>query len=601
MAVRTAAKLYDIPLTTLRDRVDNRISIDVTKSGPDPLLSQLEEARLVKYLIYMSNLGYGYTRSQVMELGTDLALHLGKRKKDDPPLSRTWFSNYMGRWPELRVIKPRGLAVIRAKCASREKIAAYYEELKRILQKYDLEDKSEAIYNIDEKGLPTEHKPPDIVTGKNSGGQSITSPKDKITTVIGAGSAIGHQIPPFYIFAGKRKIDHLIDGGLPGTDYTVTESGWSNADVFEEYMKDHFSTYVHVKEGEHHLVLYDGHASHVTLSLIDWAKERNIILFLLSPHTSHILQPLDVGCFGPLQKIYNKECSSYLRKNPGQVVCRLNICQISAKAYSLALSPENLRSSFRRAGIYPYNPEAVPSYLLKPSKVYRNAQDQNPKEQEIQECGATAELETHVDDHELIAIQEMQAHTQSAGVTEDTPESDEEHYMKTFFDTRKIQPTKEKTLKKPRRNLNALISGQAITEETVYEKIVDYKQQSKGKSKQKRQLEDSQKSTKKNGKKQKKEKENNSVGAKKSTSKAGCSYMYISDSELSDFSDDNGDPCCVCKKGSPPRLKDCLDIVIIKWAQCEHCQHWTHLRFCAKERVIRLNQTFLCPCCTVTE
>jgi hypothetical protein len=270
----------------------------------------------------------------------------------------------------------------------------------------------------DEKGLQTELKPPDTVTGKNSGGQSITPPKDK-TTVIGAVSAIGHQIPPFYIFTGKRKIDHLIDGDLPGTDYTVTESCWSNADVFQEYMKDHFSKYVHVKEGEHLLLLYDGH---VTLSLIDWAKERSIILFLLPPHASHILQPLDVGCFGPLQKIYNKECSSYLRKNLGQVVCRLNICQISAKSYSLALSPENLRSSFRRAGIYLYNTEAVPSYLLKPSEVYRNAQEQNPKEQEIQECGATAELETHVDDHELIAIQEVQAHTQS--VTEDIPESD---------------------------------------------------------------------------------------------------------------------------------------------------------------------------------
>lgn len=586
MAVRTAAKLYDIPLTTLRDRVDNRISIDVTKSGPDPLLSQLEEVSLVEHLIYMSNLGYGYTRSQVMELGTDLALYLGKRKKDDPLLSRTWFSNFMGRWPELRVIKPRGLAAIRAKCTSPEKIAAYYEELKRILQKYDLEDRPESIYNIDEKGLQTEHKPPDTVTGKNSGGQSITSPREK-TTIIGAGSAIGHQIPPFYIFAGKRKIDHLIDGGSPGTDHTVTESGWSNADVFEEYMKDHFSKYIHVKEGEHILVLYDGHASHVTLSLIDWAKERNIILFLLPPHTSHILQPLDVGCFGPLQKIYNKECSSYLRKNPGQVVCRLNICKISAKAYSLALSPENLRSSFRRAGIYPYNPEAVPSYLLIPSEVYRNVQELNPKEQEIQECRATAELETLVDE----AIQEVQAHTKSAGVTEDTsiPESDEEHFMETFFDTRKIKPTKEKSQKKPRRNLNALISGQAITEETVYEKIVDYKQQSKGKFKQKRQLEDSQKPTKKNDKKQKKEKE-----------KAGCSYMYLSDSEISD---DNayGDPCCVCKKMSPPGIKDCLDVAIIKWAQCESCQHWTHLRFCAKERVMRRNQDFLCPCCTETE
>jgi hypothetical protein len=45
----------------------------------------------------------------------------------------------MGRWPELGVIKPRGLAAIRAKCASPGKIAAYYEELERILQKYDFD------------------------------------------------------------------------------------------------------------------------------------------------------------------------------------------------------------------------------------------------------------------------------------------------------------------------------------------------------------------------------------------------------------------------------------------------------------------------------
>ena len=76
--------------------------------------------------------------------------------------------------------------------------------------------------------------------------------------------------------------------------------------------------------------------------------------------------------------------------------------------------------------------------------------------------------------------------------------------METFFDTRKIKPTKEKTQKKQRRNLNALISGHAITEETVYEKIVDYKQQSKGKSKQKTQLEDSQKPTKNNDKRKRK-------------------------------------------------------------------------------------------------
>lgn len=36
-----------MPLTTLRDRVDNRDDLDCTKSGPDPLLTQIEEGKLV--------------------------------------------------------------------------------------------------------------------------------------------------------------------------------------------------------------------------------------------------------------------------------------------------------------------------------------------------------------------------------------------------------------------------------------------------------------------------------------------------------------------------------------------------------------------------
>ena len=45
-----ASKLYGVPLTTLRDRVAGAISIDVTKSGPDPVLSMEEEARLTRHI-----------------------------------------------------------------------------------------------------------------------------------------------------------------------------------------------------------------------------------------------------------------------------------------------------------------------------------------------------------------------------------------------------------------------------------------------------------------------------------------------------------------------------------------------------------------------
>ena len=48
-------------------------------------------------------------------------------------------------------------------------------------------------------------------------------------------------------------------------------------------------------------LIFNGHGSHTTLEWINIARDYNIILFCLPPHTTHRLQPLDVGCFGPLQ------------------------------------------------------------------------------------------------------------------------------------------------------------------------------------------------------------------------------------------------------------------------------------------------------------
>ncbi len=45
------------------------------------------------------------------------------------------------------------------------------------------------------------------------------------------------------------------------------------------------------------LLFLDGHASHLTLELVEKAKANNIILFKLPAHASHLIQPLDVGVF----------------------------------------------------------------------------------------------------------------------------------------------------------------------------------------------------------------------------------------------------------------------------------------------------------------
>ena len=94
--VYRAAKLYGVPLTTLRDRVDNRISMDTTSSGPAPVLNQLEEAKLVEHIKEMAYVGYGYTRAEILNMATDYAI----RSRDVSALNRfgPWVVSVLSRF-----------------------------------------------------------------------------------------------------------------------------------------------------------------------------------------------------------------------------------------------------------------------------------------------------------------------------------------------------------------------------------------------------------------------------------------------------------------------------------------------------------------------
>ena len=143
----------------------------------------------------------------------------------------------------------------------------------------------------------------------------------------------------------------LMKNQSPGAAGTVTASGWANAEVFREYLQDHLMKYVQGRNSsEPILILYDGHRSHHSLDLIEWAKTNNIFLLVLPPHCSHILQPMDVGCFGPFQIKYSQECQTFTRCN-GQMVSRYDVCGLACKAYSASLTPANLKAAFAKSGI----------------------------------------------------------------------------------------------------------------------------------------------------------------------------------------------------------------------------------------------------------
>lgn len=159
MSIRRAAQQYGVPFQTLRDRIAGDIDLECCTMGAIPLFSLGEEARLVSHLKEMANIGYGYSRQEVVDVASNFAVHLNKRTRDNP-MSLKWFYSFLGRWPELKVIKPRSLEISRAKSATIENVDKYFEELKNVMEKYDLIDKPHLIFNIDEKGITINHSPP---------------------------------------------------------------------------------------------------------------------------------------------------------------------------------------------------------------------------------------------------------------------------------------------------------------------------------------------------------------------------------------------------------------------------------------------------------
>jgi len=51
---------------------------------------------------------------------------------------------------------------------------------------------------------------------------------------------------------------------------------------------------------------YFGHGSHVSTAAIEFCLQKKIILLCLPSHTTHLLQPLDVGVFAPLATTYKR-------------------------------------------------------------------------------------------------------------------------------------------------------------------------------------------------------------------------------------------------------------------------------------------------------
>lgn len=155
--------------------------------------------------------------------------------------------------------------------------------------------------------------------------------------------ADGSWIPPLIIFKGLRWNDELKKDCLPGALVKLSPKGWISAEIFLEWFQFFIQT---IPENRPVLLLMDSHSSHVTPEVIRLAKQNQIYLFTFPAHTTHLLQPLDVGIYRSLKAAWSKTLNSYMLQHPNDKPNRYNFHSIFNEPYLNSFNISNIRNSF---------------------------------------------------------------------------------------------------------------------------------------------------------------------------------------------------------------------------------------------------------------
>ena len=142
------------------------------------------------------------------------------------------------------------------------------------------------------------------------------------------------------------------------TDYmvTTTDSGWSNNDVGLEWLQRLFEP--HTTTDLPRLLLMDGHGSHLSRGFFQHGIDKKIFLVCLPPHTSHLLQPLDVGVFAPESHWISQELNKPSLLGATSI-SPARMLELLAAARPRALTHRNITRAWKKTGMVPFRPAVV--------------------------------------------------------------------------------------------------------------------------------------------------------------------------------------------------------------------------------------------------
>ncbi|CAN5189596.1 hypothetical protein BH09PAT2_BH09PAT2_11550 [soil metagenome] len=350
-----AAKLYNIPYSTLVDRMNGRTTLHERRPANNKL-TELEEKVIVNHIFDLDSRGFSPRLADV----EDMANYLLKTRRAKR-VGKCWAQRFVARCSELKTRFNRVYDFQRALCEDPELIGAWFRLVENMRAKYGVVDSD--FYNFDETGFMMGMITPGMVVTRadRRGRVKAVQPGNREwATAIVCINGEGWSIPPFLVVQGVNHLANWYSETSLSHDWAIkpTNNGWTDNETGLEWIK-HFDKHTAARaKGPYRMLVLDGHESHESIVFQDYCKSHNIITLGLPPHSSHITQPLDVGCFSPLKRAYSRQIEGFMKAHINHIT-KVEFFIAFKHAYQQSITVANGQAGFRGAGLIPFDPQAV--------------------------------------------------------------------------------------------------------------------------------------------------------------------------------------------------------------------------------------------------
>nr|XP_047146100.1 uncharacterized protein LOC124818977 [Hydra vulgaris] len=267
-----------------------------------------------------------------------------------------WMNNFRKRNPDLSLRTPEGCSFSRATSFNAHNVNIFFDKLKELFARSPTFANGTRIFNFEETGTITVQNPQKVLAKK--GVKSIckvtSAERGTLVTTCIIINASGQYLPPVIIFRRVHFKEHMLLGAPSGSLGLACKTGWMNSEIFLDGM-NHFIKFSSSTKENLSLLIYDNFEAHLSIAVLNLAKEHGVTILTLLPHSTHKVQPLDVGVMGPFKTAYNAAIDSWMLHNPGKTFTIYQVAASVGLAFLKAITPSNIVAAFKKAGIFPYD------------------------------------------------------------------------------------------------------------------------------------------------------------------------------------------------------------------------------------------------------